>query len=1492
VLVCTSVWGEPAKDKGKPNPLGGRIDPPAARAERVLEDLPATRFTDRPVITYVTQGGPKAGETLFALQVQPKLPERPALPVDYLVMVDFSASQAGAPLASARRATDNLVSKLAERKGDDRVSIWTLSIDRPTFTRSLTKGFVKADAAIVKEASKQLKSDEYPAGDTDLKYGVSQAIQSFDNREGRQRVIVFMGDGMSTNSPLTAAERGRLCDQLVAKEITFLSVPLGRDLDPTNLHGLATGSGGTVVRLQAGDQPADLVDQLFKAAAVPVLYPRKFDLPAAAEYFPVKLPPVRSDAPLLVVGRLKDKKADKLTYTLDGSVVGKDVHATGDAPVPVAEVENFFLKGMVEQWAQGDRPQMPSPFRADRALAFSFDRARLAREELLTQGQWAIKQNQFDDAAKLFAEARDLDPADGEAAAGAKIAQMLGKGSITKKQLHEQLAQAGDNPKLRAERLQMLAQADAEEKKAAEPVPGPVVQPPAGRDNFLDKSRGLMTVEEQRIGEVVSEVEREARRVLDTDPDRAREIVKRTLASVRDNPGLGERAKEALVNRLTDTLQGVDRQGAGIKRRLEERMRLAADARRRINQDENRARGEEQLQRRIAEFNNLMNKGREDLAYQEILVMQQDAIARGAQIVPEMVAGYDMGLTATHLREVTELRRASEERFLLAMLQVEKSHVPFPDEPPVQFPPTATWRRINELRKGIYDSVGLGEDNPKEALKRQNSLERKINQDKVDGLPLKDVVDILNDRYDLNLIVAENAFATVGLPKVMEQPVTLPKMVNVSISTVLRMLCNQLRGETGYGGTYLIRKDLVEITSTYHAAAEKTIRAYPVADLVISIPNSINQQALNQSINALGQVTNINNPLGLPPGQLGIGGINLGIGGVNLGALGGANLGALGGALGALGGALGALGQAAGVGGLNFGFQGANVGNNQFGNLGGQFGLQGADQSQKLMELIVDTVGLPGEWRPLRRNNDPLTNPNPGPGPGAEPPDANGTFKPELLNSLGYYSPARALIIRGSSKIHTRQGEINIGGPNANPGMTKLDDKRPGVDVAAKDKPAGPAQVAGVKDQRDKKQVDPKTAWQEVLAQGVKNPRAIIETADCLIENKKYDHAVEFLKAALREGIVDQPWAFEALGVALQMTDASTDEVERALVSAVDLTPKDPQAYLKTARALNNLKDHKLALSFCRQAAALQPNSSDSYSAAMAMAHDSKDSEAMAWAAGKLLAQDWPLENENLHSTAQDQLDELSALLKKEKRQAEADQMVASVQQSRERDLVIRLRWQGNADLDLQVKEPIGTVCSFQQRQTAGGGTLMGDTLSDTTSETYVAAQAFSGTYEVKVVRVYGQPLNSSAIVEVVRHEGTPQQKIERHKLTIDTSNTLRVTLDDGHRTTAASVPPPSVRQRPEGEEAPAQENVLAQLRMMTNPVYGEVRGESKGVRGGFTGASVEQPKAKPASKPTPEATLINNKVSSFVKDALNVSNQITIRGARPVDANPIIPGN
>src|SRR5947209_11624725 len=128
----------------------------------------------------------------------------------------------------------------------------------------------------------------------------------------------------------------------------------------------------------------------------------------------------------------------------------------------------------------------------------------------------------------------------------------------------------------------------------------------------------------------------------------------------------------------------------------------------------------------------------------------------------------------------------------------------------------------------------------------------------------------------------------------------------------------------------------------------------------------------------------------------------------------------------------------------------------------------------------------------------------------------------------------------------------------------------------------------------------------------------------------------------------------------------------------------------------------------------------------------------MEWAAGGLLKQDWPAQNKELQLKAQQKLDSLAKALADKNKGEEAKRLREAVNVQRRRDLVIKASFQGEANIDLKVKEPTGGVCWSLNRQTIGGGTFSGDTVGDLNNEIYTAAEAFSGDYEITVDRVWG----------------------------------------------------------------------------------------------------------------------------------------------------------
>jgi len=1526
VLASACLWGEPGAERSKilHNSTGLQKPPD----DRVGKERSLSRFADRPLVLYRTE----QGETLMALQLKPRLDPVPVRPRDYLVLIDTAASMAQGHLTTAQTLTKKLVEKMG---ADDQLALWTVN----TRFHDLSNGFQPASK--LPDAFKKL-AEEYPAGAVNLKDSLSKAIDHFNGKSDRQRIILFLGSGQSIAGPVDADLRAKLCQDMVKNQIAFYSVPLGAHLDPYNLHGFANYTGGKVVRLGITPDAGKWLTDLLDAVSKPVLYDSAIQLPAeVVEAFPTKLPPLRPDVPTLVVGKLK-KPGARLAYDLTGKVGENKVSVRVSEEVLEPEVENYFLVNMVEQWrARKDRPAL---LQADRALAYAFDRNQMARADLIAQGEWAIEKNKFDVAQRLFEQALKADPTSERAKNGVKLIEDLRSGKKTlddvKKMIEAQkkmikvhkgdtvthIDGSGRVVKLPAENLF----ADPEKPDAPPPL-----APDAADPRRQNEIKARLEIADQQQTRIVNDAIRQANRLVQTDPDTARDFLKRTLDGVRTNPDITNKAKVALADRVERAIQQIDIRGAVVKRDQAEALNLlaAADARTTLGAQERLE--QNRIRERMRVFHTLMDQAREQQAYIHAQDLRKDLIDQGLPVPAAVTAGYHIGLAGYHLREEQELRRIRSERWLATLLQVEKSHVPFPDEPPVEFPPAAAWKALADLRKARYESTSFGTDMPRRGIELQQLLAKPVKFAGFDDpkTTLQEALDQLAKRYNLSFDINEKAFKFEQIMDVgkteIAQPNPIPEM-HTTLSTVLRRVLQRIPVPSG--ATYVIRRDVIEITTLTFAGAEKTVRVYPVADLVTPIPNAVNVLALQQSATLFGQSA------GALGGFAGIGGL----GGMGLRGLGAAGMGGLGGLAGLGGGNLGGLGGIggiAGLGGQGFnqlgaggaggaqGFQGnfqgrGNVGNGgiagfggqnlgQFGNLGGQFGLQGGNQSQLLITLIKQVVGKPKDWAP---QFDEIT------GQPLNPLEENA---PEGLNQennqLGFYPPAQALAVKASSTIHNRAS--NLSTPAA---MAAFFDKLrdPGVRVAGEgdERPDDKDPKKRRPDSKDPKlkgpPLDPRTVWQDALARGVNNPSLIIATADYLVLRGKFAHAAEFLKANLRQGIVVEPWVYKSLALALRMSGGSTEDIERAEVSTADRDPKDAHGYLQAAQALAHDEKYTLALAFCQQAALLEPGTPHAYSEALNYAELGRDSKAMEWAAGNLLRHDWPVNNKKLQDRAVQKIEALVKLLDKAGRKEESERLVNAIAGKRQRDLVIKLNWQGDADLDLTVIEPTGSRCSPLNRQTIGGGVLIGDSLANMTSETYLAAEAFSGDYQIEIDKVYGHPLGGKAQLRIIRHQGTPDET--EQLLTIELKSRhvegIKLKLEDGRRKETAYVAPRESQEAPEAPAAAPQsrDKVLNQLRALADP---EVTGVSRGFSGGMmTSGRPALPSqiASRKSEPSPnDRTLYQTRVKPFVQNSLDVTAQAVLSADRryvrlsmtpvfsgvtgfqnaPVMVNPTIPG-
>lgn len=274
--------------------------------------------------------------------------------------------------------------------------------------------------------------------------------------------------------------------------------------------------------------------------------------------------------------------------------------------------------------------------------------------------------------------------------------------------------------------------------------------------------------------------------------------------------------------------------------------------------------------------------------------------------------------------------------------------------------------------------------------------------------------------------------------------------------------------------------------------------------------------------------------------------------------------------------------------------------------------------------------------------------------------------------------------------------------------------------------------------------------------------------------------ARDLMSAAMRAGHV-QPWMYQAYAITLKATGAPDEEVERALLSAVDFAVS-PEELLHVAARLEDIGSDAAALKLCRSVSDIDAYRREPYAMGLRIAKRSNDLEGLAWACQGVLSNVWPEKFKAIADDARLVARATYAKLIEEGRTEEANAFNESLKLAASHDAIVRVSWTGDADLDIAVEEPSGTVCSFQSLASAGGGTLLGDAFpgsgedeTGTVSETYICPKGFSGQYRVLLRRVWGKVSTGNATVEVITDVGRPEQRYIRQEVPLTEKDALLV---------------------------------------------------------------------------------------------------------------------
>ncbi|NBP52496.1 MAG: hypothetical protein EBU70_15190, partial [Actinobacteria bacterium] len=337
---------------------------------------------------------------------------------------------------------------------------------------------------------------------------------------------------------------------------------------------------------------------------------------------------------------------------------------------------------------------------------------------------------------------------------------------------------------------------------------------------------------------------RDARLRFSTDPATARDDLKGLLLDIDESDDLDAALRERLRRQVEMRIREANQRVMEKEQRDLASERSRAAAREKLQMIDELNRREEKFDTLAKRYHALVEEGirvgyqRPTTAFME--AEREVALGPGglADLAPNLYANQGMPMTARVVArtaplvarildydaENTRVRRDQERGFMDTLHLVDVASIPFPDEPPIIYPSAARWQEITRLREK-YKSVDLA--NPGSAEQKiYEALDKPVDSLRFDETPLRDVVAALQDQQGIPVQLDARALEDAGLD--LETPVT-KNVSNVALRSALRLLLSDV------DLTYIIKDEVLLITTKEKAEENLVVKVYPVADLVLPV---------------------------------------------------------------------------------------------------------------------------------------------------------------------------------------------------------------------------------------------------------------------------------------------------------------------------------------------------------------------------------------------------------------------------------------------------------------------------------------------------------------------------------------------------------------------------------------------------------------------------------------------------------------------------------
>jgi general secretion pathway protein D len=343
---------------------------------------------------------------------------------------------------------------------------------------------------------------------------------------------------------------------------------------------------------------------------------------------------------------------------------------------------------------------------------------------------------------------------------------------------------------------------------------GPLPMTPAQAD---PSETSHMTA--RQVAEAVARQQTLAKEMREKQPKQALENLQRTRAMVAAASSLDAPAREQLLRRLDGSIQSIQQYIA----KNEPKIGLA-ERNKQVETDVDRTRKQRvEVQERLAYIVNDFNKAIDEQRWLDAQVLAKKA----SELDPDnplVVQLTVMARMSARFAQNQQLQGAKEAGFMAQMQAVDDSAIPFGGD--IAFPDLKRWENLSKspFRR---QKEGQARRTPMEV-----EIERRLSTPvplKFQNQPLAQVIDYLGKLANVPTHLDPLGLQAEGVNS--DTPVTIDLRQDITLKSALNLILSPLRL------TYVIKNEVLLITSDDVRRGQLYTVTYPVGDLVIRIPN-------------------------------------------------------------------------------------------------------------------------------------------------------------------------------------------------------------------------------------------------------------------------------------------------------------------------------------------------------------------------------------------------------------------------------------------------------------------------------------------------------------------------------------------------------------------------------------------------------------------------------------------------------------------------------